>query len=90
MPSGRLHGPSWPHSYSKVPWESASRPQNSGPDRPFSKAEVQDGGVAWFFWHLEETHPKCPEGRGSPPSWPLPLQPRFSGTPSGDHLNTKP
>lgn len=49
-----------------------SRPQNSGPDRVFCKAESQDGGLVLFFWHLEETHPKCPKGQDSPPSGPYP------------------
>lgn len=59
-----LH-PSCSLSYSKAPWETMNRPQNSGPDRVFCKAELQDGGFTGFFWHLEETHPKCPKGKAN-------------------------
>lgn len=67
-----------------------SRPQNCNADRLFRKFWLQDGGFAGFFWHLEGTHPTCPQGSPpSPPRAPTPAVSRLTAAPSGQRRNPR-
>lgn len=79
-----LRGPCSP-SYSNTPRESTSWPQNWGPDIFVCRAVSQDGGVAWFFWHLEEAK-QVPSGPRL-----LPVQASNTGaTPRGGQRTSGP